>query len=436
MSATYSSVQSLFQNNYGPYMNPLPSENTIAERAAFVPSNLRGGLQYYFPIRVGVSQGVTHNIDNSAFALNTAIDTPFVNAQLDGATILVRENLSYDIIAKSMNGDASYKAQMDLTVESLSLGGELFRELNLLYGPGTASTAAANVGVVNASVSGANLAAPQIVNVTEATWAAGIWNMFAPNGIVDIYQSDGLTLRAAEVTVQAVVSATNRLQLYKAGSSATVAQGDIIVLRGQVAKGCYGLQSILENDGSLFGLSAATYPMWKSVEFSAGSAALTTTKIQQLMSRLKNNGLKATNGKAGTLFVSAATFADLIAELQGNTATNPGGNRWNDGATGGPKTVGTDNIMVNSPCGIVDIAIHSYMKQGLAMFLPEGKVKRVGSTDITFSLPGTNKWFYTELTEYAGCQIRVFSNQAPVIEVPYHAGIISGIVNAASTAPA
>ncbi len=175
--------------------------------------------------------------------------------------------------------------------------------------------------------------------------------------------------------------------------------------------------------------------MWKSVSFSA-AGALTTTKIQQKMSRLKNNGLKAKNGKAGTEFVSAATFADLIAELQGNTSTNPGGDRWTDGNTSGAKQVGTDNISVKTPCGIVDIAIHSYMKQGLSMFLPEGKVKRVGSTDLTFSLPGTNKWFYTELTENAGCQIRIFANQAPVIEVPYHAAITTGITNAGGTSPA
>lgn len=433
MSA-YASIQALFQRTYGDFINPMPSDNTIAKAAPFISQSVRPGENYNFPVRMSLEHGVTHNVDNTAFSLNSVVDSTVVNAQLDGATVLLAGNIPYDVIAKSINGDASYQQAMDYKVETLMLSGELYRELNLLYGPGTGSAAAASVGTVNASVSGANLAAPQIVNITAATWAPGIWNNMI-NAIVDVYQSDGTTVRAADVTVQAVVAGTNRLQLYKAASSATVVAGDVIVLRGQRTKGCYGVQALLENSGTMFGIAASTYPQWQALSFSAGSAALTVAKIQQMFSRLKNNGLKAQNGRAGTLFVSAATFADLVSELDGNSSTFPGGNRWVN-PSGDAKVVGTDNISVKTPCGMCDIAIHTYMKQGIAMFLPEGKVKRVGATDLTFSLPGTNKWFYTELPSNAGCQIRIYSHQAIVIEVPYHAAIITAIVNTAGTSPA
>jgi hypothetical protein len=69
------------------------------------------------------------------------------------------------------------------------------------------------------------------------------------------------------------------------------------------------------------------------------------------------------------------------------------------------------------------------MKQGIAMFIAKDVLKRVGSSDLTFSLPGTNQWFYQELSNQAGSEIRIFSNQAPIIEIPYYCMEFTGIAN-------
>lgn len=415
----------LLKRTYGDFINPLPSDDTLAALAPLIRQDRRPGENYNFPIMVNFEHGVTHNVDGSAFALDSAIDAVNQNAQLDGATILLHGNLPYDVIAKAMNSNGAYMEAVDFKVMALMSGGEHYREVNLLYGPGTGSTLLTNVGAVNASVSGANLAAPQVVNITRATWSSGLWNKMV-NAQVDIYQSDGSTLRESGVTVQAVVSATCRLQLYKAGSTATVASGDLIVLRGSRTKSCVGYQAILQNTGSLFGISAALYPPWAAVSFSAGSAALTSVKIQQFASRLSNNGLS--NG--GSLLVSSATFAGLVDELDDR-------DRWtNNSNTSGMKRTGTAAIEVMTPAGLIKVQIHRLMKQGVAMFVPVEKVKRVGATDLTFALPGTNQWFYQELPGNAGAQLRIYSNQAIVIECPYHAGIITNIVNEADVTPA
>ena len=426
MSA-FANIQALFKRRYGPYVNPLPSENTMAKYASFVAQNVRPGENYNFPVQLGIEHGVTHNTDNSAFALNSVVDSVVKNAQLDGSTITIAGNIPYDVIAKSMNGEGgAYMEAMDYKVKLLMLSGEHYREANLLYGGGTGATLAAELAVVNASVSGANLAAPQVINITRATWSAGFWNNMT-NALVDIYQSDGMTLRETEVTVQAQDPTKNRLTLFKSGSAATVAAGDKIILRSSKAKSAYGLQAILENTGTLFGIDAATYPQWRSINFSSGAAALTAVKIQQLTSRLKNNGLDG----GGTLFVSAATFADLVDELDDRDRYI----QQAGSALPEMKQTGANNITVKSPVGPVEIAVHKHMKQGIAMFCARDKVYRVGSTDLTFSLPGTNKWFYVELPSNAGAQIRVFTNQAPIITVPYHSAIVSSIVNAADTTP-
>lgn len=421
--SSISNVQALLKRTYGPYINPQPSDNTIASKADFISADLQPGDTYNFPLKASHEHGVTHNNDGTAFALNSVVDAVWVNAQLDGSEILVAGNVPYATAAKMKNGDASYMGPVDMKVEGLMESGELYRELNLLYGAGSGATVLSNIGVVNASVSGVDLDPGQVINITAASWSAGLWNNMT-NALVDIYQSDLSSTRETDVQCTAIVTATNRVNVFKSGSAAVVAAGDVIVLRSAKGKQCYGLQAILENTGTLFNIAAGSYPFWQALTHAAGGA-LTIAEVRQAMAKVSNNGL----ADGGTLFVSSATFEDFVAELDN-------GDRWNDENTGKPKRVGVSNIEIVTAAGPVDIAIHKYMKQGIAMFLPNGKVKRVGATDLTFSLPGTNEWFYVELPSNAGGQMRIYSHQAIIIECPYHAVIFTGITNNADSSPA
>jgi hypothetical protein len=410
-----------FKRRYGKFINPLPAENTLADYSDFVQQDARPGENYNFPVQVTLEHGVTHNTDGTAFTLNAAVDSVLQNAQIDGATIMLRGTLPYDVIAKGKNGAANgneggaFWKPIDLKTKILMQSGEFYRENNMCYGPGT-GTSLANIGVVGASISGANLAAPQVVRLTAASWAPGIWNNYI-NGLVDVYQSDGATLRDSGVTVQAVTSSTQtRLQLFKTGSVAVVAANDIIMPAGQKGKGCVGVQPILENAGTLFNISAATYPMWRCPQFSVGGT-MGRAKLLQGMARLYPNGI-TTGGK---LFVNGMTFAELAEEA--NALQRYTGN--NDKV----KRQGAANLEYDTAVGTVNVALHRYMKQGIAMFIAKDVLKRVGSSDLTFSLPGTNQWFYSELADKAGSEIRIYSNQAPIIEIPYYCMEFTGIAN-------
>lgn len=420
--------QANFKRRYGSFINPLPSDNTVAQFSKFVQQDRRPGENYNFPVKVGGEHGMTANVDGSAFQLNPAVDSVLQNAQLDGATLALVGNVPYDVAFKSNNGagegsnGGAFMRAFDLKIESLMESMEFYRELSLLYGCGTAAAAAANIGAVNASVSGANLAAPQVINLSRASWAPGIWNMMI-GGQVDILQSNGTTVRDSGVTVQSVDATQCRLTLFKTGSAATVAAGDLIVPTGWRTKSCYGLQALLENTGTILNINAALYPMWKAVQYPVGGP-LGRAKLLQAMARIYPNGLRT----GGKLFVNGMTFAELAEEadvLQRYT-----------GNTDEVKRQGAEGLLYKSPVGNLEVSVHTYMKQGIAMFLKNGTVKRVGSTDVTFRGDGPNDWFFLELPQNAGYQLRVMSNQAPVMEVPYHCAILSGITNTGDIVPA
>ena len=419
-------VNGMFKQRYGRWIDPLPDEHTLADFGDFIPSENRPGYGYNFPVLTGLELGQTANVDNSAFALNAAVDSTVLNANLDGATIMLQSVVSYDTIYKSLNGTGNgssggaYKTALDQTVQAMLQGAAMYRELALAYGPGTSTAAASNIGVVGGSVSGANLGATQTVYLTEASWIPGLWIIATgTSGMkVDIYQTDGTTLRETNVNVDARPSTTQtRLQLTKAGSSATVAANDKIVPLGWRTKSAFGLEAIYNNTGTIFGINASTVAPWRCMTFSAGGA-MSRAKIMAMAAAVSINGVK--NG--GKLFVCAPTFADMAEEanaLQRYTAN-----------TDKVKRQGASQLIYETAAGQVEVVVYQYAKQGQAFFIANDNFRRVGSTDLTMRpIGGGAEAFFQHMPSNAGASLRIFSNQAPVFEMPYRNFLITGIQN-------
>lgn len=418
------SITGNFKQRYGRWIEPLPDEHTLADFGDFIPGENRPGLGYNFPVLTGIEHGQTANLDGSAFAINPAVDSQVLNANLDGATILIQSVVSYDVIYKSLNGTGNgsnggaFKTALDQAVQAMLMGGGLYRELALAYGPGSAAAIASDLGVVFSSISGANLAAPQVVSITTVTWIPGLW-ILAVGMKVDIYQTDGSTVRDTGVTVQARPSTTNtRLQLFKTASVAIVAAGDRIVPFGWKSQSCFGLEAIYNNAGLLFNINAATVAPWRCMVFTAALTTLTRAKILGYCAQIAVNGTRT----GGRLFVCSATFALLSEEfnqLQRYT-------RNNDSA----KTIGTSSISYETAAGLVEVVVYQYAKQGQAFFIASDNFRRVGSTDLTMRPIGQGaEGFFTHLTDRSGAQMKVFSNQAPVFEMPYRNFMVTNVVN-------
>ena len=424
--ASLANINGMFKQRYGRWIEPLPDEHTLADFGEFIPGENRPGLGYNFPVLTGIEHGQTANVDGSAFALNPAVDSQVLNANLDGATILLQSVVSYDVIYKSLNGTGqgssggAYKTALDQSVQAMLMGAAMYREIALAYGPGTSTAIASNIGVVQSSISGANLAAPQVVSLTTASWIPGLW-ILAQNMVVDVYLADGSTLRESGVKVEGRVSPSKtQLTLSKAGSTATVAAGDKIIPQGWRTKQCFGLEAIFNNTGSIFGINASQVAAWRCMSFNAGGQ-MTRAKIMSMAAAVSINGVK--NG--GKLFVCAPTFADLAEEanqLQRYTAN-----------TDRVKRQGASQLTYETAAGVIEVVVYQYSKQGQALFISNDNFRRVGSTDLTMRpIGGGAEAFFTHLTNNAGAQMKIFSNQAPVLEMPYRNFIVTGIVNNSS----
>jgi len=426
MSTTVANVQSWLKTQFGPPIEILPEENTLASDIGFIPAEKQTGDKYRRPVRLQNEHGFTYNSDHSAFALLTAKDAVAEHAELEGAEIAGVANISYGIAAKmarSKGGDArAYKQGVGELIEGLMLGGEIRREIALWYGPG--STGLANLGVVNAVVSA--VATTLVVNVTRATWAAGMWNMLIGAGF-DFHTAAGVSHAANAEFVLAGVNPTN-CRLTFTGNAADVASvlaADVITFRASRTVSCVGMQPILENTGALFGIDASVYPQWKALQYAVGGP-LTFDKVVEGCAAASENGLS----DGGNLYVGARAWTDLMTD-EASLRRHVG-----DKSSKSAKT-GYGELEFESLCGAIKIKTHRYLKQGIAAFIPTQYCERVGAQDLSFSVPGNkNQWFWRELDGFAGSQIRLYGDQAVLNTQPNKSVLFTGISSTSDAIPA
>jgi hypothetical protein len=431
-----SGIQALTKVRYAPFLNPLADVDTLARDVKFVEKDLRQGRSYNYPIQLGQSHGVTIDDTDTAFPTNGAISPTYGEVSIVGGSIVVEEDIPLPDVHATENGisngggqGGAYMGVWDEKTKACMKGGNLYRELQLLCGPGTTSTAAASLGTIHLSHSGANLGAGQVVSITRETWRPGLWPNMA-NAKVDVYQSDGTTLRDSGVTVtlNALTETSNRITLTKAASVAVVAGGDILLVRGAIDKSCYGLEAIAANAGSLFGIDAAAVPQWKVQTFPV-SGSLDRDQILGAMAKLSPHGLKG----GGKLYVSDRTLIDLISEtmdLQTFTSSN--------GTIAGTKELGGEGVKFKTPIGDVEVVVHPYFMQSFAFFMPnkpDVRAVRVGATDLTFS-NGKKEFNVIDLPSNAGMRIRLYGHQGILLQSPWHHMRFTGIDNEFDTSPA
>jgi hypothetical protein len=426
-----------FTDRYADYLNPLPDVNSVREHLKLVPPKDRAGLKFVYPVQAAISHGITSNSTGTAFALNAARPGTELQAQLDGSDLVMRETLPYSAMLKGRNGvsksgdAAAYWEPYDKIVYTMTRGMEYYTELNLLFGPGAGATILDDIGVVATTPvfggTGPNYgsATHPLVQLTRASWSAGIWNLAGSGGgassgmLVDILNAAGTATVETGVQIEGIGDPSLcQVQMFKAASAVAVTAGTRILPAGWFATSAAGLGGILRNTGTFANINAATNNFWRARSFNA-AGPLTRVKMLQAAAKLQPNG-----GKKGLIgFVHALTFADLVEETSAAT-------RWlNSDGDNSKKTQGTDTIEFISPVGPIKLIRHEFMKQGVAYFIEPETSVRVGASDITMRGADGKGDIFLELPSNAGSEVRSLSQQAALLTVPYHNLIVQGIQN-------
>lgn len=388
------------------------------------------GKEFKFPVRVRRSHGVTFaSGDNSldAFTLNAPITGQLKPATVDGSTCIIRERLGYkSTLAALEEGRKSFASLYGEAVTDSWLTLHFYLEALMAYGQ-------TGFGIFSEAGSSATSIT---IKLTAASSAPGLWAQME-GAAVDVWDPTFTTKRNAvgDITVSTIDytlggadnGVVTLVLAAAAADNAAIAASDVVVPKGFYTSAdghqtMAGFDKIVTNTGSLFGISAATYPVWKG-NTSAVGGALTFARMTK--------GAVAVAVRAGMssepldVWVSPLTWTDLNSDVAAI--------RRSAGNEKGRVEFGAKEICYYGVTGEMVMRPHPLIKGGEAFAGMEDYVIRGGVTTPTFEHPakeGSSK-FLRELDDSAGFEFRGMWDQMLIMTKPRSWVKYTGIVNSA-----
>lgn len=402
MAVTATDLNALAKEIYAPeVINAIPESMLFCKDYKFKEAASTGD-KFVQPVKMSHEHGFTYSSDQTdAFDLNAAVPAIFKEAQVDGSAMVLRSVLSYVQLAKLNNSKKSFMTAPSALIEDMNQSTWKRIEIAAFYG-----RSAGGLGIVEAV--DVTVPAAPIVTITAASFAPGIW-AGSENALIDVYTAD-TKQNTLDVKISSASIKDRKLTLaLSAGETGDVVAGDIIFWKGAKESEPIGLDKIVNNTGSLYGIDASAYSMWKS-SITSSVGALSLKAILELVDDAINKGLEGDVN----VYIPSKAFTALSSEqaalrkFDASYKSDKGQN-------------GFKGLTFWHQSGELRIKPSIYVKQGDVFICPVEGGHRIGASDVTFNTPGMNeeKMFH-QLESNAGVGIRCFTHQSVFFEKPAH----------------
>lgn len=423
---TTSTLDGLFKIVYGEGpINAIP-EVAILQKEIKFQSTEKIGKSYNFPVILSSEAGVTYLAAGAGVStLVDSIAAQLKEASVDANQIIIRGQMDYEAAAKAVGSKEAFKNASELLVENLMETASRRLEDAFLYGQ-----SATGLGTADSS---ANTSTTKtVVTMLAAGWAPGIW-AGAENARVQFWKvSDNA---AAATTNDFVISAVNfSNKTITVTGTATTGIGELDTTLG--SGDCYitwygaktgtstwvepvGIDKIITNTGSLFGIDAAVYALWSGSSFSFSSAAATVAKIL--------NGVSLAVSKGGLMEEAAVLLSPKTYMNLAGTMTDL--RRQNGGQKETTGIGGFESIVLMGPNGKLTLVVHPKVKEGEGFCLPFKRFKRIGSQEFSFETPGRKGELFLHVPDKNAYELRLYGAQAIVCTQPAKCVKFTAITN-------
>lgn len=429
LSTNVSDLNGLFKRVYADKLKNLIPDNAVLIKRVPFQAKKRLGDTYEQPVILERENGVTYAAAGAgAFALNAPINMATQNARVPSVQMLLRSQMDYEAASKASGGNdaKAFFNSTKLLVQSMLESMTHRLECSMLYGNSSTglgySTSTTNTDTTHT-----------VILLTAASWGIGIW-CGAEGAQLDAYDTVGGTLgtninTGGPLTIDSVDVDTRKITV--SGDTVSIAAldavntngsdvalywyGSSLAASGSTNKDMNGIDKIITNTGSLFGISAASYNLWKGATYSVGGA-ITIAKLLKSTTTAVGKGLN----EEVDVYIAPQIFAVLNAEFAGY--------RQLDSSYSTDKNSnGSTKLTVFAQNGLMNIRPHAMVKAGEGFIIPTKYVCRLGSTDVTFDQFGESGKFFRNLNDNAGYEIRCYSDQAIFIEKPATCTKLTGI---------
>lgn len=425
---TPSQASGIFKERYAPnVVDAIPEYTHILKRVTYDKALAVGNL-FHVPVILSDEAGFTHAANNAGdYALNGAISFQTQDAQVSPSQITLVSRISYDAFTQSLASEAAFERLSKMLLERMVSATSKRLEILMLYGgSGIAVTATSGSSEVSATT-------VYTVAITTASWADGIWTG-SKNQTVQFYKvSDDSLISSGADSVFTITSVdpVNRT-ITVTGTSTGGAALKAVIITSPVALNVFyngahdaemiGLNTILTNTADeLFNIDAEDWDLWRGNTYSAASGPLTFGKLQSAVALAVGRGLD----EKVTVLVNHKTWANLLTD---QAAVR----RFDSSYSKNKAEAGSESLVFYSQNGPMEVLSHPCVKEGEAFLLPLNRVRRIGAgtSDMMF-MPqsATNEEYFQYVPGYNSYEIRLYSNQAIIDELPARGVKITNIVN-------
>lgn len=411
-----------FKDRFGDDASALPLDGTdILQKRIKFNDSVKLGEKITQPVQMSMPTGWTFaggSVTGTMFALLDANSPATVEATWTGVEFTIREKIAWATLRQAQTDAQAFGNAFDKLIKMMKESAVFAKEFQLLYG-------ATNLGQLDSAVSGSGTG--RVYALTKATSAAGMW--YPLSGVLlDSYTTatgGSKTNSNADIVVTSadLDDTTGKVYITVTGNStdltavdAAIATGQYLVAKASRTNMMQGIDYVALNTGTYAGISASTYPLWKSTSLNAASAGLTFSKLLQAK---RKNAIKSGAGPR-TVLISEATGADLLdnmAALQRHV-----------NKSGGELTLGGDSLVYAGLNGEMEILVHPFIKDGESFMLKFDEWDTIGAAQFSFDPTGKGMYF-EPVSGYAGSEIVGYSHEAARCLDPRTVTKITGIVN-------
>lgn len=441
-SVSSQDVVNVFKEVYGDLQNILPQDQRLEQDIPFSEKQ-KVGEKFKEAIVLSHETGITlGGTEGDVIELNPAIAGAVKQVEVQPYMSVLASVIPWQVISRSAGG--GQKSFYDATkfvvknnLKSHSKFLEIFRFYGQAdYGLGTPSYATATYrgasftngsgdlaynGTTYTFTNGIN-AANKLLLMQPGQFASGMYVGMEGVQLQQVLRSSGAVV--AEGKLVGVDAENGIIEVDFTPVAASAEFSHKIVYKGMAGLKEYkGVQNILSETGSLFGVQTGDYSLWKGTTQALGQVKLTLGRMQDGIAAAVNRG-----GLEGDIdcYVNPRTWATLVT-------TESGSREYDKSYKSSMAENGFEDIRFYHQTGKLTIKAHRCVKEGdcFGLHLPDWS--RSGSAEVSFKVPGMDKEIIFPLENSTGYAFRSYSDQYVFNHAPARSLYWSGINDESST---
>lgn len=380
--------------------NLVPESAKLIKMIDMLKKDKQPGASFEFPVVVSLENGFSYlGSQGLASTYEDAEAAGIQRGTVQPSELVLRSILSFGAISRSMNEKGAFEKATKLVLGNMLQS--MYHRLEIQMIHGQSST---GLGVID-DVTGL------VLTIADHEWAPGIWNG-SKNAKIQIYDATLATLRTGTAKIQSVDYSTKKITI-DALPTGTVAT-DVIFFNGAKANEFMGLHAIASKSGTLFGINNASYDLFKGnvvdvgTDFSGGEAVLSFAKVESGIAAAMDKGL---GQEEYEVLISTRSWNNLLTEQAAKRM-------YDSSYSSAQVDQGAKAIRFFGMNGQINIHASTLVKEGYAYGFVKKDLARIGSSDVTFEMPGYEGEIFSILPDTHGLQVRAYSDQALVCFKP------------------